>query len=357
MIANIIGFIVGIFALIGAGTFSYLQLQRSMGPIPLVVDNAKPTLVVVQKEKVPVLAPDPTPTPAPVQKVIPTPTKIVEAPIKQEAPKAIPPATPKVTAPTNGSLVPAPAVVVQKVAEPGPLRVTTPASANPSDLSIRGVIEYTNGARSLNGGLPALIENSTLDRDAKIKLDDMFAKQYFEHESPTGVGPSDIANAVGYQYILVGENLALGDFGSDEKLVKAWMDSPGHRANILNAHYQEIGVAVGKGMYEGRLTWLAVQSFGMPLSSCPAIDTQKKARIDANNAQVSAQSVVLDAKKTQINSTSTDDPNYNIYVNEFNALIPVYNALVVETRTLVAEYNAAVQAFNSCIAAAGTATH
>ena len=352
MIANIIGFIVGIFALIGAGAFSYLQLQQSMGPIPLVVDNAKPALVVVQKERAPVSIP--APTPAPVQKVVSTPVKVIETPVKQEIPKAITSVTPKATVPTNGSLVPAAPTVVQKVAEPGPLRVTTPASTNPSDLSIRGVIEYTNGARSLNGGFPALIENSTLDRDAKIKLDDMFAKQYFEHQSPTGVGPGDIANAVGYQYVLVGENLALGDFGSDAKLVEAWMNSPGHRANILNAHYQEIGVAVGKGMYEGRLTWLAVQSFGMPLSACPVIDTQKKAQIDMNNAQVTAQSAALEAKKAQINSTSTDDPNYNIYVNEFNALLPSYNALVVDTRTLVTEYNATVQAFNSCIAAAGT---
>ena len=364
MLANIIGFIVGIFALISAGVFSYSQLGLSLGPRPAVVENEKPALVVVQKEKAPTPAPTNAPTSAPTvprssreSADSPAPIKVIETPVKQETPKVVTPVAPKATTPTNGSLVPTTPTVVQKVAEPGPLRVTTPASTNPSDLSIRGVIEYTNGARALNGGFPALIENSTLDRDAKIKLDDMFAKQYFEHQSPTGVGPADIAKAVGYDYVLVGENLALGDFGSDQKLVEAWMNSPGHRANILNAHYQEIGVAVGKGMYEGRLTWLAVQSFGMPLSACPVIDTQKKAQIDANNAQVTAQSANLDAKRAQINATSTADPNYNTYVNEFNALIPAYNALVVDTRTLVTEYNATVQAFNSCIAAVGTGTH
>lgn len=351
MLANIIGFIVGIFALIGAGVFSYSQIGLSLGPRPAVVENAKPAPVVVQKEKAP------APITAPVVKVLPPPIKVTETPIKQEASNVIPVAPVKVSTPTNGSLVPTAPTAVQKVAEPGPLRVTTPAPSVSAQLSVRGVIEYTNGARSINGGLPALIENSTLDRDAQIKLDDMFAKQYFEHESPTGVGPADIANAVGYQYVLVGENLALGDFGSDEKLVLAWMNSPGHRANILNTHYQEIGVAVGKGMYEGRLTWLAVQSFGLPLSSCPTINTQKKAQIDANNTQITSWSAALEAKKAQIAATSMSDPNYNIYVNEFNALIPSYNALVADTRTLVSEYNATVQAFNSCIAAAGTGVH
>jgi uncharacterized protein YkwD len=342
MIANIIGFIIGILALISAGVFSYLQLGLSLGPRAAVAPDAKTELIVVQKEKTS------SPTPTSVPKILPTPIKVTTTP-KTTPVKAV--------IPTNGSLVPVTTTVVQKVTEPGPLRVTTPASANPSDLSIRGVIEYTNGARSINGGFPALIENSTLDRDAQIKLDDMFAKQYFEHESPTGVGPGDIAKAVGYEYVLVGENLALGDFGSDEKLVEAWMNSPGHRANILNAHYQEIGVAVGKGMYEGRLTWLAVQSFGMPLSACPAIDVQKKAQIDANNALITSQSAALEAQKNRIAATPTSDPNYNTYVNEFNASVPPYNILVVDTRTMVAEYNVTVQAFNSCIAAAGTATH
>jgi uncharacterized protein YkwD len=348
MLINIISFIVGILALIGVGAFSYQQLEQSMGSRP-VVETPKPAIVVVQKET------------APAPKTLPKPVKVAETPVKQETQKTVPAKTSVSThIVTNGSLVPSTATTVQKVAEPGPLRVTTPAPATPPDssaqLSIRGVIEYTNGARSQNGGLPALIENGMLDRDAQIKLDDMFAKQYFEHESPTGVGPSDIAKAVGYDFILVGENLALGDFGSDEELVLAWMNSPGHRANILNAHYQEIGVAVGKGVYEGRLTWLTVQSFGMPLSSCPAVDAQKKAQIDANNVQATAQSAVLEEKRTRINATPTSDPNYNTYVNEFNALVRSYNMLVADTRTLVAEYNATVQAFNNCIAAV-TGTH
>jgi len=153
--------------------------------------------------------------------------------------------------------------------------------------------------------------------------------------------------------VIVGENLALGDFGSDQGVVIAWMNSPGHRANILNAHYKEIGVAVGKGMYDGNETWLAVQSFGTPLSACPAIDYALKSQIDENNIKIAALRGQLDAKKALIDTTPASEYNYNMYVSEYNALIPEYNALVGNNRILVANYNAGVQAFNSCINAAG----
>jgi uncharacterized protein YkwD len=52
-----------------------------------------------------------------------------------------------------------------------------------------------------------------------------------------------LAKKVNYEYVVVGENLAEGDFTSDADLVKGWMDSPGHRANILNTKYEEIGIA------------------------------------------------------------------------------------------------------------------
>jgi len=112
-----------------------------------------------------------------------------------------------------------------------------------------------------------------------LQLDDIFEKQYFAHISPEGLGPSDLAEKSGYEYIMIAENLALGNFKDDNTLVNAWMDSPGHRANILNNRYTEIGVAVGKGFFSesnennkeeiATEVWIAVQEFGLPLSSCP----------------------------------------------------------------------------------------
>lgn len=322
MFGQLLMILAGIFALIGAGAFSYTYLEQTV--VPQEVAHVQEAPAVVKKEATK------SATPA------------------QTTPK-------KVVAKTNGSLVPKTAVVEKTVVAPGPLRAVAQAPTT-SALTIRGVIERTNTARAENGNLPALTENSTLDRDAQMKVDDMFAKQYFEHVSPSGVGPADLAQAVGYAYVVVGENLALGDFGSDQGVVTAWMNSPGHRANILNAHYQEIGVAVGKGMYEGRETWLAVQSFGMPLSACPAIDSALKAQIDANNITIASLRAQLDAKKAQLDATPQSDPNYNTYVNEFNAIVPQYNSLIETNRALVATYNAGVQAFNACIAATGTST-
>ncbi len=322
-------FILTIVVLLGAGVFSYIYLKQTTAP--------EDTTPIVEVRPVSVVPKAPATTT--VVKVVPK--TVVKTPVK--VPVSV----------TAKSLVPQATTTEKTVVTPGPLRLVeatpSPVVVQMRDLSVRGVIEYTNGARSLNGGLPALIGNETLDRNAQIKLDDMFAKQYFEHVSPSGVGPGDIAKVVGYAYVIVGENLALGDFGGDEKLVTAWMNSPGHRANILNRFYQEIGVAVGKGMYDGRETWLAVQSFGMPLSACPSIDSQIKLQIDNNNVEIVNLRAQLDAKKAQIDSTLPADTNYNVYVVEFNALIPPYNSFIEQNRFLVATYNASVEAYNNCI--------
>ncbi len=337
MLRGILGIIFAVIVFIGSGNFSWNIFQN----------------VLISRLRAP--SAEESPVPLPPQKTSsPVPKQTREAvqqkPViaKKESRSAdttVPPVA------TNGSLVTKETISESAIIAPGPLVAPIQTTPPPSSwsLSVKGVIEYTNGARSLNGGLPALIENQTLNRDAEIKLSDMFTRQYFEHISPTGVGPAEIALSVGYAYVIVGENLALGDFGSDEKLVTAWMNSPGHRANILNNHYQEIGVAVGKGIYEGRETWLAVQSFGMPLSACPAINAQIKIQIENNNAQIVMERTQIDTKKAQIDSTATSDLNYNIYVGEFNSLLFPYNALIESTRALIADYNEGVQAYNNCV--------
>lgn len=319
MFSQVLMVLVGILALIGAGAFSYTYLEQTVGPREVVQNSP----LIVKKEVA-----NATSTTNAIQKkvVAKTPTK------------------------TNGGLVPKTIVTEKTVVAPGPLRAVT-QTPNATDLTVRGIIERTNIERAQNGGLSALTENALLNRDAQLKVDDMFAKQYFEHVSPAGVGPSDLAQAVGYAYVTVGENLALGDFAGDIGVVTAWMNSPGHRANILNAHYREIGVAVGKGMYEGHMTWLAVQSFGLPLSACPATDQTLKSQIDSSSATIAVLRSQLDAKKAQIDSTPQYDPNYNTFVNEHNILVPQYNSLVEANKIAVATYNSGVQAFNACISA------
>ena len=81
----------------------------------------------------------------------------------------------------------------------------------------------TNAERKAVASLPALKENAELDKSAAAKVADLFAKQYFEHESPDGKGPSDLALAAGYKYAIIGENLAEGNFESDQAVMDAWL--------------------------------------------------------------------------------------------------------------------------------------
>lgn len=249
---------------------------------------------------------------------------------------------PRATTTSIHKEVPAEASVVT----PGPLTRTVDTLG---ELSVSGVHRFTNEARAANGALPALALNETLNRDAELKLQDMFAQQYFDHISPIGVGPSALAKQVGYQYIVIGENLALGNFGTDAKLVDAWMNSPGHRANILNAQYQEIGIAVGRGTYKGSEVWMAVQSFGKPLSACPTIDSGIAVSVKENNTELERLNKELDQRKVVIDGLAPRDPNLNLYIQEYDAAIAVFNKLVEETDALIKTYNTQVDLFNACV--------
>lgn len=238
----------------------------------------------------------------------------------------------------------------KQVLTPPPLRAEKEAEV--AVLTKIGVISWTNIQRA-KFGLPALKESVNLDASVAVKVKDMFENQYFAHDSPAGDGVADLAEEAGYSFIMIGENLALGNFENDETLVQAWMDSPGHRANILNANYQDIGVFVQKGMYEGRTTWLAVQHFGKPLSACPQPSESLKVQIEQNKAQITQLQTALEALQREIQAMSRRDRElYNQKVEQYNALVSQYNNLISQTKILVDSYNSGVQAFNAC--AAGT---
>src|SRR5688572_23107544 len=181
----------------------------------------------------------------------------------------------------------------------------------------------------------------------------MFDRQYFAHESPTGEGPADVIAAAGYDYVTVGENLALGNFADDRDLVQAWMDSPGHRANILEGKFTEIGVAVGRGMFEGRMTWMAVQEFGKPAADCPVVSAELQAQIEADKERLDGLEARADALKSEIESskkprTPEERDAYNAKVDEYNALAREINALIGQIQGEITVYNGQVQAYNAC---------
>lgn len=195
------------------------------------------------------------------------------------------------------------AALEPKILTPPPLRVEleTPAA----NLTAEGVTFWTNAYRA-EGGAPILGRNNSLDQVATQKLNDMFSQQYFEHVNPQGVGAGDLVKNIGYKFIVVGENLALGNFHDDKILVDAWMNSPGHRANILNSKFREIGVAVGKGTFEGRSTWLAVQTFATAESVCPVIDSVLADKIELANTEIRVLGEQIDKLKIEINKLSNE---------------------------------------------------
>jgi hypothetical protein len=237
--------------------------------------------------------------------------------------------------------------IEKEISTPPPLRVEKEVPE--AYLTRAGVIQWTNAQRA-KYGLPPLKENPRLDVSAELKVQDMFEKQYFAHLSPSGEGVKDLVEIAGYEYIAIGENLALGNFRNDEALVQGWMDSPGHRANILNPGYQDIGVAVQKGQFEGRSVWLAVQHFGRPLSACPQPDENLKAQIDSNQNEIEKLQANLLKLEAEIkNMKPKRGPAYTQKIEEYNALVLQYNTLIDQTKTLITNYNNQVNLFNQCV--------
>ncbi len=238
--------------------------------------------------------------------------------------------------------------VTKQILAPTPLHIG--GKENNVVLTSAKIIAQTNIQRYDNGNLPPLLENAKLDAAATAKAKDLFKNQYFEHISPSGVDPGTLVKSFGYEYILSGENLILGNFADEKEVVQDWMNSPGHRANILNNRFVDIGVAVLKGTYKGQTVWIGVQEFGLPLSACSAPNTSLKAEIDTDKAALDQLASTIEAKRNEINNTNPRSPEYNTLVDQYNALVAQYNELNQVTKNIIAQYNAQVNTFNQCVA-------
>ena len=106
------------------------------------------------------------------------------------------------------------------------------------------VIRLVNSERAKKG-LPALKANWQVSRVARYKSQDMIDRNYFSHTSPTYGSPFRMLESFGISFSAAGENIAMG-LRTPSEVMRAWMESPGHRANILNPSYNEIGVGLAK---------------------------------------------------------------------------------------------------------------
>ena len=120
-----------------------------------------------------------------------------------------------------------------------------------SDITRESVVREMN-VRRATFGLPALREDSRLDAAADDRVSDMEDQGYWAHKSPDGREPFVWLRPHGYAYHFAGENLAAG-FETAEVMVDAWMESIGHRANIMSPLYRDCGVSIIEGSTVGRI--------------------------------------------------------------------------------------------------------
>lgn len=282
-------------------------------------------------------------------------------------------------------------VLTNEFKQIGDISLPSPLRGPISDVSSTGlnseeIIALTNVER-VNDGQSALVENKFLDEAASNKADDMFNNQYFEHVSP--IDNKDVTYFVleeNYQYAYVGENLALGNFKNDQEMVQAWMDSEGHRENILNRDYTEIGVAVKKGLFEGRETWIGVQIFAKSAPNCMMPDQSLSQSIEefelqykivyeyekdidvlrqesqsliteGNNMVLQGNKIYEETGDTSLAQTywTQGKDKYDLGVrknDEANQLVEKINNLNIEYESIqlkIKEYNKQIDQYNECI--------
>jgi uncharacterized YkwD family protein len=174
------------------------------------------------------------------------------------------PSNGQVNVPTNGTDKPTttkPSTPqTSKPSAPQTSKPSTPTTTTPSTPSNNSgsntadksgyaaqVIKLVNQERA-KAGLGALKENTKLSGMAMDKAKDMYSNNYFDHNSPTYGSPFDMMKKYGISYSYAGENIAKGQKDPAD-VMNAWMNSEGHRANILNSHYTTIGVAYYNGVW------------------------------------------------------------------------------------------------------------
>lgn len=116
-----------------------------------------------------------------------------------------------------------------------------------TDITVANVFSLTNQTRQ-ELGLALLRPNDILTRVAQTKCEDMATRDYFAHTDPDG--QKVYRYIQGYDYFLAGENLAV-NFKTIQRLYQAWLDSPTHKANIVQPQYRDMGVGIAKGFYKG----------------------------------------------------------------------------------------------------------
>lgn len=127
------------------------------------------------------------------------------------------------------------------ISTPSSNSTSNPSSPNTTQTSFENqVLTLINQERNKQG-LSSLVMSEDLRKAARLKSSDMSQNNYFSHTSPTYGSPFKMLTTLGISYQAAAENIACG-YTSPKTVVTGWMNSSGHRANILNATYTHIGI-------------------------------------------------------------------------------------------------------------------
>ena len=241
-------------------------------------------------------------------------------------------------------------------------------------LTKDAIIKLGNDTRASHG-LTALAESQLLNKIAEERLHDMFQKQYIGHVSPAGEQASDHAQRVGYHYKIIAENIASGNFLNNQKVIDGWMQSPGHRQNILSTETKEIGVAIERGQYQGANMWIAVQIFGLqspPLSTkkrCTPPSQDLYAELESGKTEMmnldnrlarfkqdlDQEISAIEADRRYVGNNGQGAYNLNVRVNSYNEKVAWYNSSLADLmakrailKSMAEDYNRRVQAYHDC---------
>jgi hypothetical protein len=158
-----------------------------------------------------------------------------------------------------------------------------------SNITVSDIVSLSNKERESTGLTPLKFNDSLAD-SARRKAAHMFANNYWAHNGPDGTSPWVFFKEAKYNYLYAGENLAR-DFNDSQAVVKAWMESPTHKDNLLSGRYDEIGVAVVNGILSGQETTLVVQHFGKQSEVIAQVSNEAAKSIATNNPKITIENI------------------------------------------------------------------
>ena len=192
-----------------------------------------------------------------------TPTSVVTTPVPTGGLSSVTPTAPRT--PNSTTTKPKPSrstPTTTRTSEPTPRDTSQPpTSGGGTNAQERQVLDYTNQIREQQGCGPLRLDRALVKAAGK-QASDMVRRHYMDHTNPDGQDPGDRMAAAGYRGSSWGENIAAG-YDTAQKVVAAWMQSDGHRKNILNCRFTSIGIGYDPGQVKpdwGPGSW--VQDFG-----------------------------------------------------------------------------------------------